>query len=321
MLGWTRPATPNGIITSYTLVYFTPGQPASTIVFENTTLSAVVGLLNEFTEYTFELFASTSVGGGPNATDTASTDAAGMLEYFCHFVGSLLFNILSTAPSAAPQNVTAMALNSTSISVSWSSPPLADQNGMIVGYNISYTTDVQIEVITFNRSIVISDLQPFTNYNISVRAFTVAAGPPGSTIVTTDPAGKLESPTFTCSHLLYTAPSAAPQNVAGMAVDSTSISVSWSSPPLADQNGIIVGYNITYTDIEIELFTTELSIVISDLQPFTNYNVSVRALTVAAGPSGSTTVRTEPAGIVFHTTISAKFYYHFFVHSSVISSS
>ena len=106
-----------------------------------------------------------------------------------------------------------------------------------------------------------------------------------------------------------------------MAVDSTSISVSWSSPPLADQNGIIVGYNITYTDIEIELFTTELSIVISDLQPFTNYNVSVRAFTVAVGPPGSITVRTEPAGIVFHTTISAKFYYHFFVHSSVISSS
>ena len=89
MLVWTRPATPNGIITSYTLVYFTPGQPASMIVFEDSTLSAVVGLLNEFTEYTFELFASTSVGGGPNATDTASTDAAGMLNIVCNFVGSL----------------------------------------------------------------------------------------------------------------------------------------------------------------------------------------------------------------------------------------
>ena len=107
-----------------------------------------------------------------------------------------------------------------------------------------------------------------------------------------------------------------------MAVDSTSITVSWSPPPLADQNGVIVGYNISYTtDVEIEIFTPELSIVISDLQPFTNYNVSVRAFTVAAGPPGSTTVRTEPAGIVFHTTISTKFYYRFFVHSSVISSS
>ena len=82
-----------------------------------------------------------------------------------------------------------MFVDSTSITVSWSSPPLADQNGVIVGYNISYTTDVDIEVFTFNQSIVISDLQPFTNYTVSVLAFTVAAGPSGSTIVRTDSAG------------------------------------------------------------------------------------------------------------------------------------
>ena len=189
-------------------------------------------------------------------------------------------------------------MDSTSISVSWSPPPLADQNGVIVGYNITYT-DIEIELFTTELSIVISDLQPFTNYTVSVRAFTVAVGPPGSITVRTDPAGKLESRIYFYLFTFFynsTAPSAAPQNVTAMAVDSTSISVSWSLPPLADRNGIIVGYNITYPDIEIELFTTELSIVISDLQPFTNYNVSVRAFTVASGPPGSATVRTDSAG-------------------------
>ena len=190
-------------------------------------------------------------------------------------------------------------MNSTSITVSWSLPPLADQNGVIVGYNITYT-DIEIELFTTELSIVISDLQPFTNYIVSVRAFTVAAGPPGSITVRTEPAGKLESPIYFYLFTFFytsTAPSAAPQNVAGMFVNSTSISVSWSSPPLADQNGVIVGYNISYTtDVEIELFTPVLSIVISDLQRFTNYTVSVRAFTVAVGPPGSITVRTDSAG-------------------------
>ena len=75
MLQWLRPTTPNGIITGYTLVYDDTNEmqliPLSNVL--NYTLEN----LNEFTNYTFLLSASTSVGMGPNATAVGRTQQAG----------------------------------------------------------------------------------------------------------------------------------------------------------------------------------------------------------------------------------------------------
>ena len=48
-------------------------------VYDGTTLSTMVYNLNEFTEYTFQLSANTTVGGGPAANVTATTDEDGRL--------------------------------------------------------------------------------------------------------------------------------------------------------------------------------------------------------------------------------------------------
>ena len=77
-LQWSRPSTPNGIITSYTLVY-SNATVEVTIVYDNNTLGNTVEYLNEFTPYTFELSANTSVGGGPVAVVMVTTDEDGRL--------------------------------------------------------------------------------------------------------------------------------------------------------------------------------------------------------------------------------------------------
>ena len=77
-LQWSRPTTPNGIITSYTLVYSNTTVEV-TIVYDNATFGDTIEYLNEFTNYTFELSANTSVGGGPAAVVMVTTDEDGKL--------------------------------------------------------------------------------------------------------------------------------------------------------------------------------------------------------------------------------------------------
>ena len=101
--------------------------------------------------------------------------------------------------------------------------------------------------------------------------------------------------------LVSAAPSASPQNLSGFAVDHTSISLSWSPPPVHLQNGNITHYEINITERETGLVfqytTTNTSIVISSLHPDYIYDCIVAAFTVALGPySVSMSVRVLMAG-------------------------
>ena len=101
--------------------------------------------------------------------------------------------------------------------------------------------------------------------------------------------------------LVSAAPSAPPQNLSGFAVDHTSISLSWSPPPVHLQNGNITHYEINITERETGLVfqytTTNTSIVISSLHPDYIYDCIVAAFTVALGPySVSMSVRVLMAG-------------------------
>ena len=49
------------------------------VVYDSATLEDTIENLNEFTTYTFELSANTSVGGGPAAVVMATTDEDGRL--------------------------------------------------------------------------------------------------------------------------------------------------------------------------------------------------------------------------------------------------
>ena len=90
--------------------------------------------------------------------------------------------------------------------------------------------------------------------------------------------------------------------------------MTWDSVPPIDQNGIITMYEALYRPLEtfsgtLEILIrnvsmTEMSVVLTDLQEFNSYNISIRAYTsVGEGPySEDLTATTLENGI--HTYIS-----------------
>ena len=84
-------------------------------------------------------------------------------------------------PSSSPSNVSAMAVSSTEISVMWQEVAAIDQNGNITQYEITYNGEFenQSNLTDGNaRSFIITGLDEFANYSLSVRAYTsVGPGP------------------------------------------------------------------------------------------------------------------------------------------------
>ena len=100
----------------------------------------------------------------------------------------------SPEPSDPPQNVTATVISSTEIMVSWKKVPAIHQNGEIATYEVEYvpleTFGEQISTNTVNNSngsvlmMVLTRLEEYVEYNISVRAYTSAGPGPYSDPVT-----------------------------------------------------------------------------------------------------------------------------------------
>ena len=98
-----------------------------------------------------------------------------------------------------------------------------------------------------------------------------------------------------CLYNIITAPASPPTNVDAVGISSTEVLVTWDSVPPIDQNGIITMYEVLYQPLETfggaigpltrNVSGTEMSVVLTDLQEFINYTISVRAYTsVAEGP-------------------------------------
>lgn len=93
-------------------------------------------------------------------------------------------------PDSSPTQ-TAQAMSSTSISVHWNEVPFIHQNGIIITYEVLYepldSYDGQLEGQSMNvtsLSTVLTGLEEFTEYNISVRAYTVVGAGPYSDNIT-----------------------------------------------------------------------------------------------------------------------------------------
>ena len=91
----------------------------------------------------------------------------------------------SPVPAGPPENVTATANTSTTITVKWDEVLPIDQNGVITMYEVMYTpledfggTVLANTTIISEQSTVLQNLQEYVNYSISVRAFTgIGMGP------------------------------------------------------------------------------------------------------------------------------------------------
>ena len=92
-------------------------------------------------------------------------------------------------PATPPQNVRANAASSTEIMVTWEEVLAIDENGIIISYEIQFeplfTSVLMADTInTTNLSAVITGLQEYVEYNISVRAYTIIGPGPYSDPVT-----------------------------------------------------------------------------------------------------------------------------------------
>ena len=106
----------------------------------------------------------------------------------------IILTFSNTAPDDPPQNVTATVVSSTEIEVSWEDLPAICQNGVITMYKIQFepleTFGGQITSDTVNTSngsvliMVLTGLEEYVEYNISVRAYTSAGSGPYSDPVT-----------------------------------------------------------------------------------------------------------------------------------------
>eukprot|EP00794_Sanderia_malayensis_P011383 gene11383-12569_t len=196
-------------------------------------------------------------------------------------------------PSAAPSNITVSAIAKDRLRVSWQPPPENKQNGKLLGYYVTCkemkdpSQLIQRTLRNLLRhQMIIENLKPYTYYLISVQAFTK----PG--------AGPASSPQR--KRTLEGAPTAAPQSVTAVAMNSQIIRVQWNLPPIEHRHGLIKGYKIKYTELKTsKVFSTMATSVhyaeLTNLDKYTVYKISVLAYTNGGDGKMSKPVLTRTA--------------------------
>ncbi|KAJ8344909.1 hypothetical protein SKAU_G00291020 [Synaphobranchus kaupii] len=186
--------------------------------------------LEEWTEYQLQIQAFNSIGPGP-----WSETVKGRTR--------------ESVPSGAPENVTAEAVSSTGILVSWGPVPEQEQNGHILGYKVLYKekdsdSEPQVHLVKGNltQSVLLRSLRRYILYQIQVLAFTrIGDGEPSSPPALERTQDDVPGP---------------PVRLVFPDVHLTEVRVVWQPP--VDPNGIIVGYQIAYclNASDLKQFTT-----------------------------------------------------------------
>eukprot|EP00063_Salmo_salar_P066766 XP_014041601.1 PREDICTED: protein sidekick-1-like [Salmo salar] len=173
--------------------------------------------LAEWTEYQLKIQAFNSIGAGPWST-------------------TLTTHTKESVPSGSPVNVSAEAVSSTRILVTWSPVPEMQRNGPILGYKVLYAVKDCVDPPSVwsvpgerSVSVLLGELLKYTVYQIQLVAFTqLGDGPPSPK---THHRTKDDVP-------------GPPVRLLFPEVSLTSVRVVWQPP--TDPNGIIMGYQIAY---------------------------------------------------------------------------
>ncbi|CAI4231782.1 unnamed protein product [Auanema sp. JU1783] len=186
-----------------------------------------------------------------------------------------------------------------SLQVTWRPP--TNPNGHITLYEVTYqllsrgmcedANEAPRTITTLGPHHVLSGLHPHSRYRVGVAAKSTLVGERVSQEIQTDQA----------------APTAAPIYVRVEEPRQTDATISWQNPPCIQTNGEITEYEyeVSATDRRSNIQKVKNNVrgsraQITNLQPFTNYNVKVRAYT-ARGPgpwSTETPFRTASAETV-----------------------
>lgn len=248
----------------YNLTWSESDNPSSTkfiMINDTDACSYVVSELEEFTEYTFRLYAINEAGSSASTNPFVITTA-------------------EDAPSSSPTNVTAQAISSSSILVRWLPVPKIHRNGIIRGYKIQYQGSRNIDSTLLpqlykyiednnTQHTTLTDLKSFSTYHLAISAYTSAGDGLYSDIVSITT--KEDTPSM-------------PTNLSFPIVSQTSALIFWDAPE--DPNGEIVGYKISYHPLNEpkeasshELSSTERTFKANNLKTETHYVFTVVAKT------------------------------------------
>ena len=154
--------------------------------------------LHPYYTYSFTVAAVTVSPGPPSEIVTVTTLETGkflrILYLLSRSVSTLHYFFKISAPSSAPANVTLIYVTSTSFTLTWEPPLLEDQNGELVEYSFlltSLTDDIEQELTTSDRELLVDELVPYTRYKIQIAAGTAEGTGPftDSLIVQTEQDG------------------------------------------------------------------------------------------------------------------------------------
>ena len=199
IFSWSAPETPNGVITEYQLQCSGGEKVFSRTVMGSQTTTTLSGLL-PYTSYSCNITAHTSVGGGPAATTSVTTEQDGESAYNCFSY----LSVTPSVPSGPPQDFT-ISVTSRSVTFSWSPPLSSQQNGVITGYNLTCSSGGMTNSIRWSDTSFDAPLDPFTNYSCTVSAGTVVGDGPATAVISgvTDEESKCSSLyQLTVCHLL-----------------------------------------------------------------------------------------------------------------------
>ncbi|XP_063366960.1 cell adhesion molecule Dscam2 [Cydia amplana] len=187
-------------------------------------------------------------------TARARTTLSGLQKHAAYAVVVQAYNSRGAGPASPPTTATTMedvpslppgslqctALSSQSVRVAWEPPPTRGRNGVLQGYRVTYApvTDWYGNEDAVTKQIsglhtTLSGLRRYTNYSVTVCAFTAAGD------------GVRAAPVY--CHTEEDVPSA-PADIKAVVSSRNKILVSWLPP--ASPNGVLVGYTLYMSVIE-----------------------------------------------------------------------
>ncbi|KAK0170460.1 hypothetical protein PV328_011021 [Microctonus aethiopoides] len=280
-LGWTSSQDGNSPITQYIIEYKTDSEIWHDHTFHMTvsgtqTYGHVNGL-RPATSYQFRVFAENELGRS-QASDILDITTDG------------------EKPGGPPRNLKVEPISSTDFKVTWEPPDQDLWNGEILGYHVGFKEHrLSADQYTYKtvegrpisasatlglartaipgRQCQLTNLRKHMRYSVIVQAYNaLGPGPMTAEVVATT---------------LEDVPSSPPQDIRCTALSSQSLQVSWEAPPDTSLNGVLRGFKVNWesmdsitetakSDIKI---TTALTVVINNLEKYTNYSIQVAAMT------------------------------------------
>jgi chitodextrinase len=260
-LSWTA-STDNVGVTGYD-VYNGTALAASV-----TTTSASVSGLAANTSYSFTVKAKDAAGNVSAASTALSVKTAAAAD--------------TTAPTA-PTGLTASAVTSSSVTLSWTA---STDNVGVTGYDVYNGTALAASVATTSASL--SGLTANTSYSFTVKAKDAAGNvSAASTALSVKTAAAADT----------TAPTA-PTGLTSSAVTSSSVTLSWTA---STDNVGVTGYDV-YNGATLAASVATTSVSVSGLAANTSYSFTVKAKDAAGNVSAASTALSVKTSAAADTT-------------------